>query len=459
MLNAVVADRFDRAREEARAAEVAYSKGVKGLPPLLGVPCTVKEFVAVQGMPHTAGLKVRAGVRADRDAPVVQRLRQAGAVVLGSTNGPEGGLWHETHNLVYGRTSNPHDLSRSPGGSSGGEGAIIAAGGSPFGLGSDVGGSVRLPAAFCGIFGHKPTHRRVPVTGHHPPGPPNGHYLAIGPMTRSARDLPLLMSVLEGVTADDPDVVAWPSFDVHAVQPRTIKVWALEGNGRASVRPAVAQGVRDAASALNDRGCSVQTPVIPELSLAFEIWAELLASSGSGYDEIVTGGGRVRLREQLPRWARGQADHTGAVLTMVLLERAIARLPSRAASIRAALASLRARIDGLLGDDGVLLLPVFARQAPRHRTIGVGNPTDVGLTAVFNILELPATSVPIGRTPDGLPRAVQVVARRGQDHLCLAVAAWLEDAFGSFEAVEPHYGRPSRIPYSLWRPAVRDRAP
>ncbi len=206
-LNAVVADRFEAAREAATAADTrrAQSKNPEALPPLLGVPCTVKEFIAVKGMPQTGGLWVRRERRAQHDAVVVQRIKAAGAIVLGVTNAPEGGLSPETFNLVHGRTKNPWNLDRTCGGSSGGEGAIIAAGGSPFGLGSDVGGSVRLPSAFCGIAGHKPTGRMVPNTGHWPRG--SGMldaYLAIGPMARHVSDLMPLLRIMAGPDPDAP---------------------------------------------------------------------------------------------------------------------------------------------------------------------------------------------------------------------------------------------------------------
>jgi len=143
-LNALVADCFDSARQEAREADalVAASASPEALPPLLGVPFTAKEFMKAAGMPHTAGSVHRVGVVADGDAPVITRMRDAGAILLGLTNVPEGGLWMETYNAVYGRTNNPWDLRRTCGGSSGGEGAIVAAGGSPIGVGADVGACV-----------------------------------------------------------------------------------------------------------------------------------------------------------------------------------------------------------------------------------------------------------------------------------------------------------------------------
>lgn len=433
-LNAVVVKRFDAAREEARAAEARLSR--KGpVPPLLGVPCTVKEFLAVEGLPHTGGLHVRRHVRAQADSTVVARLREAGAIVMGTTNAPEGGLWHETHNRVYGRTANPHDLGRTSGGSSGGEGAIVAAGGSPFGIGSDVGGSIRIPAAFCGVFGHKPTHGLIPNTGHFPDAP-SEPYMACGPLTRTARDIAPILRVLAGPDGVDPLAGPWTVGDPDAVDLSGLTVYPVPTNGRASVRPEVQTAVLDAAAALQDRGARIRELEPGKLKHAFEIWATLLADQGIEYDALVTDGGRVSLRREFPRWATGTSRHTGAVLAMVALQRAMNRLPDRTAKMRAVAASLQSELEALLGDRGVLLHPPFSRTAPRHRTIGIGNPVDAGVTAVFNILGFPVTVAPVG-THLGMPTAVQVVARRGNDHLTIAAAMALEDAFGGWSPVDP----------------------
>ena len=171
VINALVADRFAAAQEEAQRAENQLMRRSERttLPPLCGVPCSVKEFYGVHGMPNSGGLVARRHVRAPRDAEAVRRLRAAGAIVMGVTNVPEGGMWMETYNHLYGRTNNPWDVRRTAGGSSGGEAALVGSGASPFGLASDLGGSIRIPAAFCGVVGHKPTGRLVPNTGSWPP--------------------------------------------------------------------------------------------------------------------------------------------------------------------------------------------------------------------------------------------------------------------------------------------------
>jgi fatty acid amide hydrolase 2 len=436
-LNAMAVRRYQGARADARRATEAFERG-EDRGPLHGIPCTVKEFLAVDGLPHTGGLFVRREHRATRDATLVRRLREAGAVVLGTTNAPEGGLWHETHNRVYGRTSNPHDLHRSSGGSSGGEGAIIAAGGSPFGIGSDVGGSIRIPAGFCGIYGHKPTHGLVPNTGHFPDPPPEP-YMACGPMARSAHDLMPVLRVLAGPDGQDPQTTDRPLGDPAAVDIARTRVLICPTNGQASVDPAIANAVREAGRRLADAGAHVEEIVLPEMASAFDIWAVRMSDLGVLYDELVTDGGRVRLLREFSRWARGKSVHTGSVLAMIAIERVLKRLPDRSDAMIQRARALDERLADLLGDDGVLLHPVFSRIAPRHRTIGIGNPADVGLTAVFNILGHPVTVAPVGRHR-GLPTSVQIVGPHGADHRTIAAAMVLEAAHGPFVPTDPHWG-------------------
>ncbi len=183
-INAVVAERFEAALGDAAAADARVAEGVD-LPPLLGVPFTVKETIAVAGMPQSAGLVARRDYRAAANAPTVQRLIDAGAIPLGVTNTSELTLWIESNNKVYGRTNNPYDAGRTAGGSSGGEGAAVGCGGSPFGLASDIAGSIRVPALFCGVFGHKPSSGLVPNDGMWPPTEgDSGRMLGVGPLTR-----------------------------------------------------------------------------------------------------------------------------------------------------------------------------------------------------------------------------------------------------------------------------------
>ncbi len=441
-INAVVAERFEAARAEARAAADRRARSrpedLAREAPLLGVPCTVKEFIGVRGMPQTGGVVYRWNVRADRDATVVARLRRAGAVVLGVTNAPEGGLWMETNNLVWGRTRNPWDIGRTPGGSSGGEGAIVAAGGSPFGLGSDVGGSIRIPAAFCGVAGHKPTGRRVPGTGHWPPVEGEvGAYNCIGPLARRVEDLWTVLRVVEGPDGEDALTRTFGGPAPTAVDPRRIVVHPLFRVGRARARPVMRDAVERAAAVLVDRGATRSELVEPRLKDVFSIWSAMLAeASGASYARLLGDGQPIPVLREVLRFPFGRSNHTTPALAVVLLEAFQRQLPGRVDAYVAAGRALREQLEAVLGDDGVLVLPPYTRPAPRHRAAML-TPFDIVYTALFNVLEFPATVVPVGFDEDGLPVAVQVVAARGRDHLALAAAAAIEADLGGWRRADP----------------------
>src|SRR5581483_1848409 len=195
----------DAIAEAKHADERVRSQPAADLPPLLGVPFTVKETIALQGMPQSAGLLARRAYRSPGTAPAVTRLLDAGAIALGVTNTSELTLWIESENRVYGRTNNPYDPSRAAGGSSGGEGAAVGSCGSPFGVGSDIAGSIRVPALFCGVFGHKPSPGVLPNAGMYPPTPGEAaRMLQVGPLTRRAEDLMPLLRLMSGPDQDDP---------------------------------------------------------------------------------------------------------------------------------------------------------------------------------------------------------------------------------------------------------------
>src|SRR5277367_4544494 len=209
-LNAFVQVDAERARHQASKAEAAVMRG-ESLGPLHGVPVSIKSSIDVAGMHCEAGTELRAGHVAEKDAPLVTRLRQAGAIILGITNTPELLMAWETDNLLYGRTNNPWDLERTAGGSSGGEAAAIAAGMSAGGVGSDGGGSIRVPAHFSGICGLKPTPGRIPSTGHFPPsGGPFALIGVVGPMARTLGDLKALFEVMQGPDDGDPSSAPVP---------------------------------------------------------------------------------------------------------------------------------------------------------------------------------------------------------------------------------------------------------
>jgi amidase len=256
-LNAVVQVSAKRALQEARRADQALAQG-DGIGPLHGVPFTLKDAIETEGVICTGGTEGRAHFVPNRDAAVVRRLREAGAILLGKTNCPELGWAWEADNFIYGRTNNPYDLNLSSGGSSGGESAIIAAGGSPFGLGSDAGGSVRFPAHCTGIASIKPTSGRVPRTGHFPgPGGLLDVLWQIGPLARYVEDLALVLPVISGVDMQDAAIVPMSLGDPRAVDLRRLRVAFHTDNGIVTPSAEIGTAVKSAAVALAKAGIAV----------------------------------------------------------------------------------------------------------------------------------------------------------------------------------------------------------
>src|SRR5437879_48488 len=272
VLNAFVQVDAEGAFRQAREAEVAVRRGAK-LGALHGVPVSIKSSIEVAGFRCEAGTKLRQGTVASQDAPLVSRLRDAGAIILGTTNTPELLMAWETDNLLYGRTNNPWDLSRTAGGSSGGEAAAIASGCSAGGVGSDGGGSIRVPAHFCGICGLKPTPGRIPASGHFPQSVgPFALLGVVGPMARTVADVKLLFEIMQGPDLGDPSAapvpVRWPDRNVL----RKIRIGYFEDDGRTPVTPETRASIRQAAEALRGSGFEVE-PFRPEgLEKARQLW-------------------------------------------------------------------------------------------------------------------------------------------------------------------------------------------
>lgn len=450
-INAVVAARFDAARAEARAADARLRAEPPGsreaLPPFLGVPCSIKECFALTGMPQSAGLVSRAGVRAAEDATTVARLRAAGFIPLGVTNVSELCMWMESSNRVYGRTNNPYDLRCTAGGSSGGEGAIVGAGGAPVGLGSDIGGSIRMPAFFNGVFGHKPTGGLVPGTGQYPmPVGAALRYVTTGPITRRAEDLMPVLRVLAGPDGRDPGCVARALGDPDAVDLASLTVLTVEGDGVTPVHAELIAAQRRAAEALGRMGAEVRPARLTGLGQAVEIWAAMVEAGNVGagcegevdvgarpptFGEMLGGGRPVRAGRELVRWALRRSPHTLPALALALVEHAGKLAPARMRRAVELGQALREELIGLLGPRGVLLYPSHPVPAPPHRR-PLLSPFRWAYTGIFNVLEVPATQVPLGLGAAGLPLGVQVVGAHGADHLTIAVAQALERAFGGW---------------------------
>lgn len=437
-LRAVVGERFAAARGEADAADRALAEGGE-LPPFHGVPCTVKESFAVTDMPWTAGLVARREVRATADAPTVARLRAAGMIPLAVSNTSELCMWMESVNRLHGRTGSAYDPARTAGGSSGGEGALVGAGASPVGLGADVGGSIRMPAFFNGVFGHKPTPGLVPNAGQFPNADPGAQrLLGTGPIVRRAGDLMPVLRVLAGPHPDDPHARAMPLGDPAEVDLRGVTVLDVRepaSLGARSVDPRLLAAQERCARALARRGARVRTASLPALRRAIPMWATAMSQGAeTPYATLLGNGTPVGLGtvlRELPRAMAGRSPYTLPSLALCVLERATKDLPVDHAREEALTRQLRAEVLELLGDRGVLLYPSHARVAPKHMTPLLW-PVQWGYTAVFNVLGLPVTQCPLGLTDDGLPLGVQVAGAPGHDHVTIRVAEHIEDALGGW---------------------------
>lgn len=439
-INAVVARRYAEARREADAADARIAAAHAGgaaalasLPPYLGVPCTIKEQFALTGMPNSSGLVARRDVIATGDATTVARLRAAGAIPLGVTNVSELCMWYESNNRVYGRTNNPYDPSRIVGGSSGGEGAIIGAGGSPFGLGSDVGGSIRMPAFFNGVFGHKPTGGLVPGSGQYPCAKNEAaRIVATGPLARRAEDLWPLLKLLAGPDGLDEGATEMTLGDPEGVRIDRLTVLDVEDNGINPVHPELRAAQQRVVDVLARGGARVRRLRFPSLRRSFEIWSATLAAADGQSFSVLLGNGRpTRGARELAKWAVRRSPHTLPAIGLAMLERVNHLVPARAARAVELGRALRNEILDAIGDDGVMLYPSYVSPAPRHYR-PLWPPFNFVYTAIVNAMELPATQVPLGLGRAGLPLGVQVIAAPARDHVSVAVAVELERAFGGW---------------------------
>ncbi len=401
-INAVVVRDFDRALEAANAADAALARGERAA--LLGVPMTVKEAHNVAGLPTTWGSEAFKGWIAPADSVGVARLKAAGAIILGKTNVPPFLADWQSDNAVYGRTNNPLDLTRTPGGSSGGAAAALAAGMVPLEFGSDIGGSIRVPAAFCGVVGHKPTHDIIPQRGHAPPGL-DGRSIelaVVGPMARSVEDLELAMDVLAG--ADDEAGVGW-RLDLPASRHDNLadyRVLVLDSHPLASTDHEIKAAVNAFAERIEAAGAHVahESNRLPDLAAAF-----------AGYFAML-----------MPLMSRGAPPQEG-----------LANAHQWLTSLDVQLA-FRRQWAALFRDFDVVVAPVMGVVAFEHQGGEFTGRTHVingevtpyqnqlAWPSVATFANLPATSIPVGKTRGGLPVGAQVIGPYLEDRTALAFA-------------------------------------
>jgi amidase len=443
VLNAVCVRDFDRALDAARDADAARARGERR--PLLGIPMTVKESFHVAGLPSTWGVREFAGSVPDTDALAVQRVKAAGAVVLGTTNVPLllGDL--QSYNDVYGTTNNPWDPSRTPGGSSGGSAAALAAGYGALSLGSDIGGSLRNPAHACGVYAHKPTVGMLPQRGHTPPGlpalPVDADLAVIGPMARSAADLGLLLDLLA-----EPDPLGSRSAYRLALPParhETLaghRVLVLESHPSIPTGASVRRAIAEFAERLAAAGATVahESPLLPDQAEAARLYMRMLLSElGAGYPAEVYERARDGAARLDPEDRGLAAERSrGTVLShrdwmLAGRERAL----------------LRRRWHDLFAEFDVVLCPIMPTPAFPHdhspiptRRIHIDGAADtdhdyfdqLALAGVATLPGLPATVLPVGSSEEGLPIGVQAIGAMYADHTTIRFAELAEREFGGF---------------------------
>jgi amidase len=417
LINAVVR-LADDAADAARRADAELEAGiVRG--PLHGVPFTIKDSLDTAGLVTTAGTEGWSARVPERDATVVARIRAAGGILLGKTNTPEFTWSDETNNRVFGRTSNPYDLSRTPGGSSGGAGAIVAAGGSPFDIGSDTGDSIRQPSHVCGIAGLKPTSGRVPRTGHSPGfGGILESLTQLGPMARRVDDLVLVLSIIAGPDGEDPHVAPVPLGRPADVAIAGLRVVCFTDNGVRTPTPETIATVLAAAHALRDAGARVEERVPPDMGEAFDLWDRLIRADGYAWlKRLITAAGTAGLGSYASaEWITADQPLPGDELT-ALVERVDA---------------VRSRLLRWIADVDLIVCPAMPQPAIHHGDSSAAWFGDT-YSDVHNLTGWPAAVVRGGTSPEGLPIGVQLVASPWREDVALAGAKIVESASGGWQ--------------------------
>ena len=416
-INAIVTLLADDALRAADDADLAVARGAE-LGPLHGVPVTVKDSIDTAGVLTQGGTKLFAGRVPAADGTAVARFKAAGGIVLGKTNLPEFSAWTETDNLVTGRTNNPWNLDRTPGGSSGGESAAIAAGMSPIGIGSDVAISVRGPAAFTGIAALKATHGRIPFTGHL--APMTSSLFHVGPMARTVRDVALGYSLLSG--PDGIDGYAVHAKDAHSASTRTpgqtIRVGWVSDDAFGPVDPEITAAVADAAARLVDLGCQVERIDAPFLRDTDALTATMTLF----YSRLVP------YIKELAAGREGELHATGTGIVEMADPTDAQLLAARETQ-----EALRSAFAGYFRDYDVLLCPVTPTTARPHglQELVIDGVTApwlhvMDITSYFNLTGLPALSVPYGFSTESLPIGIQLVSQWFDEATILRLGALLE---------------------------------
>ncbi|MGM0438569.1 MAG: amidase [Bacillota bacterium] len=413
-LNAIVQKNEDvlkMAKEKDKNFE-KYSKKE----PLFGIPITIKDSIDTAGIITTGGTKGRKGYIPEKDATVVKKLKEAGAIILGKTNTPELTLEYETMNEIYGKTNNPYNIDKSPGGSSGGEAAAIAAGCSAFGIGSDTAGSIRLPAHFCGISGLKPTKGRVPATGCIIPNDIGlvDELTQLGPLTRYVNDLNLVMDVIHGPDGSDPNCVpvGWPEFinlnntELKGIYYLDNEIYELDEEVRESILKTV--------EFLKNKGIKIIEKKPPELDKTFSLFKKIFSADGWTW--------KYRLLEKYGTIDKLKENPKRAINGIEFNE------------LIGKLQRFRKKNLEFMKDYDFIISPVTAFAARDHGFSydEKGVIAAFSYTMVYNLLGWPAVSIRVSETDDNLPIGVQLASTPWREDVCLSLAQEIENEFGGW---------------------------
>jgi amidase len=424
-IHAVVQVQWERAIELARDADARLMRG-EPLGPLHGVPITIKDSLDTAGIISTAGTKGRAQFVPARDAAVVARLKAAGAIVIGKSNTPELTLHGYSENLLYERTNNPYDLTRSPMGSSGGAGAIVAAGGSGFDVGSDTGGSIRIPAHVNGVCGLVPTAGRIARTGHIISYDTFDQALTtLGPICRYVEDLETILRVIAGSDGIDPFAYDLPLGESRAVDVARLSAAFYVDNGTATPVASIDQALRQTAARVASTGARVEERRPPGTDEALDLlWAILGGDGGYSIFRILTASGTTEVAPYLA----GVLEDPSRFDKPALSHRQFADFFARWHDFKSRMTRFFAGYD-------VMLCPASAIPAPTHDTdIKSLEASMLSYTAPFSITGWPVAVVRVGTSKEGLPIGIQIVGKPFQEHVVIAVARFLEHEFGGFVA-------------------------
>jgi len=440
-INAICVRDFERGLEAARAADTARARGETR--PLLGIPLTVKESYNVAGLPTTWGFPPQKDFVPPEDALSISRVKAAGGVIIGKTNVPVGLADWQSYNEIYGTTNNPFDLGRTPGGSSGGSAAALAAGYGPLSLGTDIGGSLRVPAFHCGVYAHKPTYNMVPMRGHTPPPfpplPLDRDMAVIGPMARSAADLSLLLDVMAG---PDP-LEAGVAYRLALPPPRhnqlkSFRVLVIDSDPILPVNKEIRDAIEKLAGSLARSGVSVsrQSPLLPNFAETSRLYMRMLMSFlGAFLAPDVIAGAQERAAKLTPEDRSLAAERLRG---MTLSHRAWLLDDGARARLRAQWRELFKNFDAVICP--VMPTPAFPHDhSPEQETRRINidgkdyaYPDQLAWPGIATLPGLPATAIPIGLSPQGLPVGVQIVGPWLEDRTPLRLAELIEREFGDF---------------------------